>query len=82
MKNLLFTGVLAILGTLLSFTLKGQQPKSIYDLCANAIEGEKICLDQFKGKKIMIVNTASKCGYTPQYEDLEKLYTRDRKSVV
>ncbi len=76
MKKLLFTGVLAILGTLLSFTLKGQQPKSIYDLCTNTIEGEKICLDQFKGKKIMIVNTASKCGYTPQYEDLEKLYTQ------
>ncbi len=47
---------------------------SPYDFKVNSIEGKAIDFLQFKGKNILIVNTASKCGYTPQYEDLQKLH--------
>jgi len=49
-------------------------PTSIYDIQAEAIDGSMIDFSAYKGKKLMIVNTASKCGFTPQYEDLEKLH--------
>ncbi|MFI5196897.1 MAG: glutathione peroxidase, partial [Chitinophagales bacterium] len=48
-------------------------PKSIYDFKVTALDGSIIDFSQFRGKKILIVNTASKCGFTPQYEALEKL---------
>ncbi len=47
---------------------------SIYDYKITAIDGSIIDMATFKGKKILIVNVASDCGFTPQYEDLEKLY--------
>ena len=49
---------------------------SIYDCKATTIEGEEISLEKYKGKVVIIVNTASKCGFTPQYEGLEKLYEK------
>lgn len=64
-----------ILGLLLaSSTFIFSQEKSIYDYEVETIEGEMISLSDFKGKKILIVNTASKCGFTPQYEQLQELY--------
>jgi glutathione peroxidase len=48
--------------------------KSIYDFIVKDIYGEDFKFEKLKGKKIMIVNTASKCGLTPQYEGLEDLY--------
>lgn len=49
---------------------------SIYNFTVNNIEGEEVSLEKYKGKAVLIVNTASKCGFTPQYEDLQKLYTK------
>ena len=48
--------------------------KSFYDLQLNDINGDEIDLRSFKGKKLLLVNVASKCGYTDQYADLQELY--------
>lgn len=55
---------------------------SIYDFKVPGLEGGTIDLKAYKGKKILIVNTASKCGYTPQYEELEKLYKQYKDKLV
>jgi glutathione peroxidase len=57
-------------------------PASIYDFKVEALDGSIIDFSKFKGKKILIVNTASKCGYTPQYEGLEKLYEQYKDKLV
>lgn len=57
-------------------------PKSIYDFKLEGLMGDTIDLSQYKGKKIMIVNTASKCGLTPQYEALEKLYQTYKDDLI
>ncbi len=49
---------------------------SVYDYKVIGIDGEEISLEQYKGKVLIIANTASKCGFTPQYADLEKLYKK------
>lgn len=49
---------------------------SIYDFKVKGLEGGEINLADYKGKKILIVNTASKCGFTPQYEELEALHKK------
>ncbi|HRP89456.1 MAG TPA: glutathione peroxidase [Edaphocola sp.] len=63
-------------------TINAQIPASIYDFKVPALDGTMIDFAQFKGKKILIVNTASKCGNTPQYEDLEKLYNANKEHLV
>lgn len=56
--------------------------KSIYDFKVESLDGNYIDFYKFKGKKILIVNTASKCGYTPQYEGLQKLYETYKDKLV
>jgi len=55
---------------------------SIYDFKMNAIDGTVIDFNQYKGKALLIVNTASQCGYTPQYEDLQKLHEQYGNKVT
>lgn len=52
---------------------KAQMGKTIYDYKVESLDGKEINFADFKGKKILIVNTASECGFTPQYADLEKV---------
>ena len=49
---------------------------NIYDFELNSIEGKKVSLKDYKGRVLIIVNTASKCGFTPQYEELQALYQK------
>ncbi len=49
---------------------------SLYDFKMKNIKGEEVSLSDYKGKLVLVVNTASKCGFTPQYEGLEKLYQK------
>ncbi|WP_298287966.1 glutathione peroxidase [uncultured Lutibacter sp.] len=55
---------------------------SLYDISINSITGEPINLSDFKGKKILFVNTASECGFTGQYEGLEKLHQTYKDKLV
>lgn len=58
--------------------------KSIYDFSAKSLTGKEISLSDYKGKVLLVVNTASECGLTPQYEGLQKLYEtyKDKGLVV
>ncbi len=60
------------------------QPESIYDISLKGITGKDINLNDFKGKKMLFVNVASKCGFTPQYEKLQELHEKygDRLVVI
>ena len=61
---------------------QGDVPETIYDFKVPALDGSTIDFSQFKGKKILIVNTASKCGFTPQYDALEKLSEQYKDKLV
>lgn len=62
--------------------LMPQAAKSFYDFKMNSIDGKEIDFSIYKGKKVLIVNVASKCGYTKQYDDLEKLHKEYGDKVV
>lgn len=74
--------ILQFLG--LSFLIKGQPSSNIYSFQAKDINGNAVSLGQFKGKKLLIVNTASECGLTPQFKDLEALHQeyKDKGLVI
>ncbi len=69
-----WAGTIAMLG-FLGFA-RAETPGSAYDFTFQAIDGEPLPLATFKGKAVLIVNTASQCGFTPQYKGLEALYDR------
>lgn len=56
--------------------------QSIHSFKVNSIDGKQLNFASFKGKKILVVNTASQCGYTPQYEALEKIYKQYKDKLV
>jgi glutathione peroxidase len=57
-------------------------PASVYDFKLKTIEGKNFSLAKYKGKKILVVNTASKCGFTPQYKELEQLAETYKDKLV
>lgn len=61
---------------------KALKSDTIYSFKVQGLDGATIDFAQFKGKKILVVNTASKCGFTPQYEGLERLYKRFSDKLV
>ncbi|MFZ9939395.1 MAG: glutathione peroxidase [Bacteroidia bacterium] len=65
-----------------SFTHAQTPKKMFHDLSFSSIDGETVKLSQFKGKKVLLVNTASRCGYTPQYKQLQELHEKFGKKVV
>lgn len=68
---------------LIVFSLFISSPKSVYEFTkVKSIDGKTINLAKYKGKKILIVNTASKCGFTPQYAELEKLANTYKDKLV
>ena len=63
---------------------KGEKQAMIYNFALKSIDGKEVNLSQYRGKALLLVNVASQCGYTPQYEGLQKIYSKykDRGLVV
>jgi glutathione peroxidase len=75
------------LSAFLANSLSSKEPQgpvanSIYDFKLKSLDGKEIDFAQYKGKKLLIVNTASKCGKTPQYEGLEKIHEQFRDKIT
>lgn len=66
--------ILLIVSIFTQILFAGEKKMSIFDFNVTTIEGKEKSLSEYKGKVLLIVNVASKCGFTPQYEGLEKLY--------
>ena len=80
MKKLL---ILSIMFSIASKSIAQTNPsESIYTIKINSLEGKPIDLSAFKGKYILFVNVASKCGFTGQYEDLQKLYDAHKDKLM
>ena len=71
-----------LISLLFMFNMHSAEATSLYDYQAKTLDGETIDLSQYKGKKLLIVNTASKCGYTKQYKDLQALHELHGDKVV
>jgi len=71
-----------LFGFIFAHRRQTEVPKSIYDFKVAALDGSEIDFSKYKGRKILIVNTASKCGFTPQYDALEKLYEKYKDKLV
>jgi len=76
MRNLL---LLSLLLTLFSLLNAKEKEVSIYDFNVTSIDGKEVSMSKYRGKVLLIVNVASECGFTPQYEGLEKLYETYRE---
>jgi len=81
---LIAMGISAFLASKLSGNKKVQGPvaSSIYEFKINSLDGKEIDFSKYKGQKLLIVNTASKCGKTPQYAGLEKLHEQFGDKVI
>lgn len=66
--------LLLVCGVVLSGCAQNGRQKNLYDFKVTDIDGRPFDMAQLKGKKVMIVNVASKCGFTPQYQQLQELY--------
>jgi len=70
----LITSFVFLVANILIMNSSYAQYKTFHDFSAKTIDGEMMDLSSLKGKRVLVVNTASKCGLTPQYEELEELY--------
>lgn len=84
MKRIFFAGIsLLLLSFIIPATTSNfMKSNTIYQFKVPALSGGTIDFSKFKGKMILVVNTASKCGNTPQYDDLEKLYKEHTGKLV
>jgi glutathione peroxidase len=73
-----------MISVIVAIPVMAQTPTTLYDFTVKDIDGKEFNLSSLKGKKVLIVNTASQCGNTPQYSDLEKLYKEygDKNFVI
>lgn len=69
-----------IVGVFAAACLGADKPMSLYDIKMKGLDGKEVDFAAFKGKVLLIVNVASECGYTPQYEGLQNLYTKFQKA--
>ena len=80
MKKSILSILLLLAVVLLANAQSGSKQKNLYDFTVTDIDGKKFDMAQLKGKKVMIVNVASKCGLTPQYKLLQELYEQYKNS--
>ena len=73
---------LALIFSLIFVTAVAKAPETVYTFNLKTLDNADFSLAKYKGKKILIVNTASKCGYTPQYDGLQKLYEEHKDKLV
>lgn len=66
----------------LAFSIKHYSQKSVHDFSLNTIEGKELKLSSLKGKKLLLVNVASQCGFTPQYKNLQALSDKYKDKLV
>ena len=65
-----------------ALTTTQTMPTSFFQFTVNGLDGKPVALEQFRGKKIIVLNVASKCGFTPQYADWEKFYAENKDNAV
>src|SRR5690554_256028 len=80
-RYLIFTLVLFFISSCMN-AQKDLEPRTFYDHAITDIYGDEMSLEQFRGKYVLVVNVASKCGFTKQYEPLQQLYEKYQDKLV